>query len=303
MKEIVVISGKGGTGKTSLTASFASLSGNSVIADCDVDASDLHLVLSPVIERQKCFKSGNEAVIRKYDCIGCGTCRDKCRFHAVREARRYGRQSIFSIDPLSCEGCGVCVRLCPENAIDFPERICGEWMVSETRYGPMVHARLAIGAENSGKLVSIVKNEARRIAGERKLPWIIIDGPPGIACPVIASITGASLALVVVEPTLSGIHDMERVFALTKHFKIPTFVCINKWELNPVIAGEIERGAKSAGASFAGMIGYDSDVTAAQIKGIPVVEYGGTAAQDIRKIWQTIEKQMESIEMPAAIQV
>ena len=198
MKEMVVISGKGGTGKTSLTASFASLNGTSVIADCDVDASDLHLVLSPVIERQEDFKSGHEAVIRTDDCIACGTCMDKCRFHAVREMRRYGRQTLYKIDALSCEGCGVCVNFCPADAIDFPEQVCGQWMISETRYGPMLHARLAIGAENSGKLVSTVKNEARRIAEERKLPWIIVDGPPGIACPVIASITGASLALVVV---------------------------------------------------------------------------------------------------------
>jgi MinD superfamily P-loop ATPase len=303
MKEMVVISGKGGTGKTSLTASFASLNGTSVIADCDVDASDLHLVLSPVNEKTEVFKSGHEAVIRNDDCVACGVCKDKCRFNAVREVRRYGRESLFSIDPLSCEGCGVCVSLCPEEAIDFPERICGQWMVAETRYGPMVHARLAIGAENSGKLASTVKNEARRIAEEKKLSWIIIDGPPGIACPVIASVSGASLALVVVEPTLSGIHDMERVIALTKHFNIPTLVIINKWELNPRLAGEIERGALSAGVSFAGKIGYDTSVTAAQIKGVPVVEYGGPAARDIRKIWRKIEKHMESIEIPTVMEV
>jgi len=256
-----------------------------------------------VIERIENFKSGHEAVIRKDDCVACGTCREKCRFHAIREGRRYGRQSLFTIDPLSCEGCGVCVHFCPEEAIDFPERICGQWMVSDTRYGPMVHARLAIGAENSGKLVSTVKNEARRIAEEKKLPWIIVDGPPGIACPVIASLTGASLALVVVEPTLSGVHDMERVIELTNHFNIPTLVIINKWELNPRIAGEVERGALSAGASFAGKIGYDSSVTAAQIKGIPVVEYGGSAARDIRKIWQIIEHRMESIECPTVMNV
>jgi MinD superfamily P-loop ATPase len=303
MKELVVISGKGGTGKTSITASFVSLNGTSVIADCDVDASDLPLVLSPGIKRLEQFKSGREAIIRKDDCIGCGTCKDKCRFHAVREIRRSGRESIFVIDPLSCEGCGVCVKLCPQDAIDFPERICGEWMVSETRYGPMVHARLGIGAENSGKLVSIVRYEAHRIAEEQKLPWVIVDGPPGIACPVIASITGASMVLIVVEPTLSGVHDMERVITLTEHFKIPTLVCINKWELNPQIAGEIKRGAKSAGASFAGMICYDGSVTAAQIKGIPVVEYGGPAAQAIRRIWRNIEKRMESIEIPTVMQV
>jgi MinD superfamily P-loop ATPase len=303
MKEVVVISGKGGTGKTSLAASFASLNGTSVIADCDVDASDLHLVMSPEIKRLELFKSGREASIRKDDCIGCGTCMDKCRFDAVHEIRRSGRESVFVIDSLSCEGCGVCVRLCPQDAIDFPERTCGEWMVSETRYGPMVHARLAIGAENSGKLVSIVRNEAHRIAEEQNLSWVIIDGPPGIACPVIASITGASMVLIVVEPTLSGVHDMERVITLTEHFKIPTFVCINKWELNPQIAGEIKRGATSAGASFAGMISYDSSVTAAQNKGIAVVEYGGPAAQDIRNVWQNIEKRMESIEAPTVIEV
>ena len=303
MKEMVVISGKGGTGKTSLTASFASLNGTSVIADCDVDASDLHLVLSPVTERLENFKSGHEAVIRKDDCTACGVCKEKCRFHAVHETRRYGRQSLFTIDPFSCEGCGVCVHFCPEEAIDFPERTCGQSLVSETRYGPMVHARLAIGAENSGKLVSTVKNEARQISGKRKIPWIIVDGPPGIACPVIASLTGASLAFVVVEPTLSGVHDMERVLSLTKHFNIPTLVCVNKWDLNPRLAGEIERDALSAGASFAGKIGFDRSVTAAQIKGIPVVEYGGAAARDIRKIWQNIQQQMESIEAASVIQV
>jgi MinD superfamily P-loop ATPase len=176
-------------------------------------------------------------------------------------------------------------------------------MVSETRFGPMVHARLAIGAENSGKLVTIVKNEARRIAEQQKLQLIIVDGPPGIACPVISSITGASMTLIVVEPTLSGIHDMERVRTLTEHFKIPTFVCVNKWELNPGIAGEIKRGAKSAGASFAGFVGYDRSVTAAQIKGISVVEYGGPAAEDIRKVWETIVRHMETTETPAIMHV
>jgi MinD superfamily P-loop ATPase len=303
MKEIVVISGKGGTGKTSLTASFAALSGKSAIADCDVDAADLHLVLSPKIKHKETFKSGREAVIRQDDCIGCGTCADKCRFEAVREFRRNQRESIFRVDPLVCEGCGVCTWLCPQEAIDFPERVCGEWMISETRYGPFVHARLATGAENSGKLVSIVRKEAQRIAGNRNLPSIIIDGPPGIACPVIASITGTSAALIVVEPTLSGIHDMKRVVTLTKHFQIPTLVCVNKWELNPMIAGEIERDAKSAGISFAGMIRYDSSVTAAQVEGIPVVEYGGAAAQDIRRIWENIEHQMPMIGTPEVMKV
>jgi MinD superfamily P-loop ATPase len=303
MKEVVVISGKGGTGKTSIAASLAALVKSAVIADCDVDASDLHLVLSPRIKRREEFKSGREAIIRLADCISCGICREECRFRAVRAIRPNGRKVVFTIDALSCEGCGVCVNLCPEHAIDFPERVCGEWLVSETRFGPMVHAQLAIGAENSGKLVSIVRKQAHRIADELKSPWIIVDGPPGIACPVIASITGASLALIVIEPTLSGVHDMERILALTAHFGIPTMICINKWELNPQITGQIESSAQSSGVFLAGRICYDRSVTDAQIEGVTVVEYGGQAAEDIRRIWQNMEARLENYAIPATMRV
>lgn len=303
MKEVAVISGKGGTGKTSLAASFSALAGSAVIADCDVDASDLHLVLSPVVKRREEFRSGREAVIRADDCIGCGTCKKECRFRAVRAIPGRGAVPSFFIDSFSCEGCGVCVRLCPEQAIDFPERLCGEWFVSETRFGPMVHAQLAIGAENSGKLVSIVRREARKIAEQTRSPWLIVDGPPGIACPVIASITGASLALIVIEPTLSGVHDIKRVMALTAHFGIPSMICINKWELNPTIADQIERGAQSSGASLAGRIRYDRAVTNAQIKGITVLEYGGQAAEDIRRVWENLQKKAEHAEIPVVMQV
>jgi MinD superfamily P-loop ATPase len=178
MKELVIISGKGGTGKTSLAASFAALAENSVIADYDVDASDLHLLLLPKIKRREKFKSGREAIIRTNDCIACGICLSECRFQAIRAIRHNGRESEFVIDSLSCEGCGVCVQLCPNQAIDFPERLCGEWMVSETRLGPMIHARLDVGAGNSGKLVSIVRKEARKIAEKIKDTWMIDDGPP-----------------------------------------------------------------------------------------------------------------------------
>jgi MinD superfamily P-loop ATPase len=301
MKEIVVISGKGGTGKTSIAASLAALSKSAVIADCDVDASDLHLVLSPRIKRREEFKSGRKAIIRPADCIFCGICREECRFRAIRAIRPDSRKLVFTVDALSCEGCGVCVNLCPEHAIDFPERVCGEWFVSETRFGPMVHAQLAIGAENSGKLVSIVRKQARRIAEELKSSWIIVDGPPGIACPVIASITGASLALIVIEPTLSGVHDMERVLSLTAHFGIPTMICINKWELNPQITAQIESSAQqSSGVSLAGRIRYDRTVTDAQIAGVTVVEYGGQAAEDIRQIWQNLEARVENFVIPAS---
>lgn len=288
MKEIVVISGKGGTGKTSLAASLAALTGSTVIADCDVDASDLHLVLSPAILKREEFWSGREAVIRSGDCIGCGICKKECRFHAVRALPGRSAVPLYSIDPLSCEGCGVCVHLCPEQAIDFPKRLCGEWLVSETRFGPMVHAQLAIGAENSGKLVSIVRKEARKIAEQIKCPWLIVDGPPGIACPVIASITGASLALIVIEPTLSGVHDMGRVLTLTTHFGIPAMLCINKWDLNPKITDQIECSAQSSGIALAGRIRYDRAVTDAQIDGITVVEHGGQASEDIQRAWQNL---------------
>lgn len=294
MKELVVISGKGGTGKTSIAASLAALAGEAVIADCDVDAADLHLVLAPAVRRRHEFRSGHTAVIRQTDCTGCGLCALECRFEAVHAVERNGALRKFRVDPWSCEGCGVCVRFCPEQAIDFPERVCGEWFVSETRFGPMVHARLAVAAENSGKLVSLVRKEARALAQERRARWLLVDGPPGIGCPVIASMTGASLVLAATEPSLSGEHDLERVLHLAGHFDIPALVCVNKWEINPALADRIERQAASLGAAIAPRIGYDPAVTAAQVQGTTVVEYGGRAAEDIREVWKDIAKRAES---------
>jgi len=288
IEELVVISGKGGTGKTSLTASFAVLAGNAVIADCDVDAADLHLVLAPrVLERHE-FRSGHEAVIRVEECVGCGVCQDYCRFDAVRMVLEASGNATFAVDPVSCEGCGVCVRFCPAKVIDFPERVCGEWMVSETRCGLMVHARLGMAAENSGKLVSTVRREARRIAEENGNGLIILDGPPGIGCPVISSLTGASQVLVVTEPTVSGEHDLERVLALTKHFSIPTAVCVNKWDINPAMTERIERKACEAGARVVGRIRYDSAVTTAQLRELAVVETDAPAAEDIQQVWDNL---------------
>lgn len=285
MKEIVIISGKGGTGKTSLTASFAVLAHRPVIADCDVDAADLHLVLSPRVRERHDFWSGREAVIRPADCIGCDLCREYCRFEAIR-VEETAAGDVYSVDPVSCEGCGVCVRFCPVMAIDFPERLCGEWMVSETRSGPMVHARLGIAAENSGKLVSTVRQEARRIAEEENRSLILVDGPPGIGCPVIASVTGASLVLAVTEPTVSGEHDLERVLSLTRHFNIPAMVCVNKWDLNPGMTERIEEKAKGMGARIAGRVRYDRSVTLAQIRERAVVETDAPCVEDIRGIWE-----------------
>ncbi|MDX9710821.1 MAG: ATP-binding protein [Trichloromonas sp.] len=284
MKELVIISGKGGTGKTSVTASFAVLAEKAVLADCDVDAADLHLVLKPDVRERHDFRSGHEAVIRAADCTGCGVCLDLCRFDAVRRHdTEAGSRCV--IDPVACEGCGVCVRFCPTQAIDFPERLCGEWMVSDTRCGPMVHARLGVAAENSGKLVATVRQEARRIAEEQGRNLVIVDGPPGIGCPVIASLSGAAQVLVVTEPTVSGEHDLARVLKLAAHFGIPAAICVNKWDLNPEMTERIEKQARTLGATVAGRIRYDRAVTQAQIKERAVVETDAPCAEDIRTLW------------------
>lgn len=292
MKELVVVSGKGGTGKTSIAASFAVLAGRAAIADCDVDAADLHLVLAPKIRQRNEFFSGRIASIRPEDCRDCGVCLDPCRFGAVIEVDKALHGAGFAIDSTACEGCGVCVRLCPFKAIDFSERLCGEWMVSGTRCGPMVHARLGVAAENSGRLVSTVREMARLVAEQEDCRLIIADGPPGIGCATIASLTGASLALAVTEPTVSGEHDLERILALTRHFGIPAAVCVNKWDLNPAVTERIERMAEQAGASLAGRIRYDQAVSRAQLLERAVVETDAPCAEDIRKVWQELEIKM-----------
>jgi MinD superfamily P-loop ATPase len=283
MPELVVISGKGGTGKTSLVASFAVLDPALLLVDCDVDAADLHLVLAPeIIERHE-FRSGHEALVRADDCDGCSLCAAVCRYGAVAFDG-----FIAEIDPLSCEGCGLCAGLCPMGAIDFVDRRCGEWYVSTTRRGGMVHARLDIAAENSGKLVSTVRHQARRVAAGSGSRGILIDGPPGIGCPVIASITGSSGVLVVTEPTVSGVHDMERVLELADHFDARTAVCVNRWDLNPEGADAIEARAGDRGAVPVGRIRYDRAVTHAQLEARAVVEVGGDAADDIRQVWKRV---------------
>jgi MinD superfamily P-loop ATPase len=283
MKELVIISGKGGTGKTSVTASFAVLADRPVVCDCDVDAADLHLVLEPTIRERHEFESGHEAVIRQNDCTGCGICQDLCRFGAISN-----NVDMFHIDSISCEGCGVCVRFCPEGAIDFPQRRCGEWFVSDTRCGPMVHARLGVAAENSGKLVSTVRREAKHLAEEENLNMVIVDGPPGIGCPVIASLTGASQVLVVTEPTVSGEHDLERVLSLARHFQIPAAICVNKFDINEEMTKRIEDRAVSAGATIAGRIRYDASVTRAQIQKKAVVELDTPGAADMKQLWKNL---------------
>lgn len=292
MKELVVISGKGGTGKTSITASFAALADNLVMADCDVDASDLHLIFVPRIREHHEFRGGHEAIIRSDYCTGCGLCRSYCRFDAVGMKEDGSGVCRYFIDPYACEGCGVCVRFCPEKAIDFTERICGEWIISDTRCGSMVHARLGTGAENSGKLVSIVRNEARGLAEKNNHSMVIVDGPPGIGCPVIASITGATFVLIVTEPTVSGEHDMKRVLDLAGHFKIPAAVCVNKWDINPEMTVRIETHAVEANAKVFGRIRYDTAVNMAQIQQKTAVEIGSPCGDDIRNIWNQVKGAM-----------
>ncbi len=286
MKEVVVISGKGGTGKTTITASLAALWKDKVIADCDVDAADMHLLLDPTIQQKSDFYSGVEAVIDGDRCTQCGKCLDVCRFHAITPD--------FVVDSLACEGCGVCPYFCPMDAISLVERHSGEWYVSETRFGPMVHARLGIAEENSGKLVSLIRKKAKELAEQRGLDLILADGSPGIGCPVISSITGASLVVIVTEPTVSGVHDMDRVLGLAKHFQIPAVMVINKYDLNEEMTQITEARAKEYVAPVLGRIPYDPVVTRAMVQGKTVVEFqDGAVAQAIeeigQKLWQKVK--------------
>ena len=288
MKEIVVVSGKGGTGKTSLTAAFAVLAQDAVLADCDVDAADLHLVLEPEILEEHEFYSGHEAVIRTEDCTACGLCESLCRYDAIRVSQDERGFDLYSVDPLSCEGCGVCVRFCPVEAIDFRERHVGRWMVSRTRAGTLVHARLFPSAENSGKLVSVVRKKAKELAQAEGRELVLVDGPPGVGCPVISAVTGASLVVVVAEPTVSGRHDLTRVLELARHFRIQAVVAVNRWDLNPEATEGIEAVAREAGARLVGRIRYDRGVTAAQVEGRSVVETDTPAGRDVEEVWSRV---------------
>jgi MinD superfamily P-loop ATPase len=287
MKELVVLSGKGGTGKTSLVAAFASLAENKVLGDADVDAADLHLIMAPKAAYRADFQSGNTAIVNKEKCSECGLCRNLCRWDAISED--------FKVNSIDCEGCGVCVYFCPEDAIDFPINTCGEWFISDTRFGPMVHARLGIAEENSGKLVSLVRQEANKLSEKKGLDLIITDGPPGVGCPVIASLGGASAVLIVAEPTVSGTHDMQRVVDLAQHFKVPTMVCVNKYDLNLDLTRQIEDFAEDNGLPFVGHIPFDPIFTRAMVKGQTIFEYNteSPAGAAIRKIWQSLSEKLD----------
>lgn len=300
MKEIVVISGKGGTGKTSLTASFASLAGKCVVCDADVDGADLHLLLQPRTKTRTDFMGGGLAVINGETCTECDRCRELCRFGAISEN--------YVVDRFKCEGCGVCVDLCPEQAIDFPIQKCGEWYSCTTRIGPMVHARLGAAEENSGKLVNLVRKEARKIAEETGNDLLITDGPPGIGCPVIAAIGGATTLVVIVEPTLSGLHDMSRVIDLAAHFRVPAMVCVNKFDLNLEMTETIEEHARSRNLMLLGRIPFDPVFVKAMVQGQNIIEYADDSktAESVREVWNNIIespviKMAGIVNIPAAI--
>ena len=280
MKEIAVLSGKGGTGKTSIVGSLAALARDKVLVDCDVDAADLHLLLRPDIREEHEFWSGQVAVIDEERCSGCGLCEDICRFGAITDAW---------VDPVSCEGCRFCQHVCPESAITMDEQLSGHWYLSETRYGPLVHARLGIAQENSGKLVARVRQEARRLAEAQGYDLIIGDGPPGIGCPVISSLSGAALAVLVTEPTLSGIHDLERVLGVCRHFGVTPVVCVNKHDINEENTSRIREYCCGQGVEVAAMVPFDNAVTEAMVRGLPVVEYtDNSAAREIGLLWQHV---------------
>lgn len=281
IKEITVLSGKGGTGKTTLTASLVSLTEECVVTDCDVDASNLHLLLKPEVLRIENFYGQKRAEIDESKCVECGICEDACRFNAIKN---------FKIDPILCEGCGICVHLCPEKAITFKENVSGYLYTSRIRYGFMSHAQLNPGEENSGKLVNLVRRNAKELAEKNGYNLILNDGPPGIGCPVIASVTGIDLAVIIVEPTLSGIHDLKRALMLTNHFGIESLVCVNKYDLNLRNTEEVCRFCERNGINVIGRIEFDPIVTESMVAGVPIVEYApdSSASKSIRNIWSEI---------------
>ncbi len=277
---MTIISGKGGTGKTTITSAFAHLAESAVLVDADVDAADLHLILDPHVEQQEPYVGGSVATIDETKCTQCGNCADICRYDAIDN---------FIIDPISCEGCSVCTYVCPEEAIVMKKKVSGDWFISSTREGPLVHARLRIAEDNSGKLVSIVRQKAKEVGVQENCEIVIIDGPPGIGCPVIASITATDLVLVVTEPTLSGIHDMERVLSTAQHFNIAALVCVNKYDINPENTQQIEKLCAQRGVAVIGRLPYDTSVTKAMIHGTSVAEYDcGEVSREVARMWHKV---------------
>jgi len=284
MIELVIISGKGGTGKTSITGAFAVLAENKVLADCDVDAPDLHLLLKPRIRQNEAFSGGRQPLKDDTKCTDCGLCAEHCRFGAIDP-------ETFEINDFKCENCGVCARICPEDAITMVEAHSGHWFISDTDYGPMVHAELGIAEENSGRLVAVVRQNAKIVAEDGNFDLILIDGPPGIGCPVISAVTGVNAALIVTEPTVSGVHDLNRALELVQLFNIDTMVCVNKFDLNPEVTDQIAAQCQQKKVEFVGKIRYDPQVTKALVQGKSIVRVSKeAAAQDIKGLWSRVNE-------------
>jgi MinD superfamily P-loop ATPase len=283
MKQLTILSGKGGTGKTTLTASLAVLAENAVLADCDVDAPDLHMLLHPEVIKTQEFKGSKLAVIDKTKCDNCGFCREKCRFDAITEA--------IEVDPVACEGCCVCAAICPSDAITMTERVSGYAYISKTKYGLMAHALLSPGEANSGKLVTLVRQNARILSEKENSDLIIIDGPPGIGCPVIASVSGVDVSLVVTEPTMSGIHDLQRALQLIKHFKVKPLVCVNMYDINKDNTDKILGFCEENSIKVVGKVPFNPKVTEAMVNGKTIVEYSpeSNVAKEIENIWKSCE--------------
>ncbi|MDD6180688.1 MAG: ATP-binding protein [Desulfovibrionaceae bacterium] len=291
MREIVVISGKGGAGKSSVCAALAHMAaGTAVIGDLDVDAPDLHILLDPRDGDATPFTGGRTAVIDATRCAGCGRCLELCRFEAIRP----GSTGLPQIDAGACEGCGVCVRLCPEGAIEFPARQSGEWCVGRTRFGDFIHARLFPGEENSGRLITLLKREARALAKATGKELILHDGSPGIGCPVISSLSGASLVVAVVEPTPSGLHDFERVASLCRHFRVPVSVIINKATLSPKTCDALRAAARAAGHDIAGELPFTAAIPQAMIRKKAFTETSPDLRRLMLDIWKRILLALET---------
>ncbi|MFZ5981380.1 MAG: ATP-binding protein [Candidatus Zixiibacteriota bacterium] len=297
--ELVILSGKGGTGKTSLVGSLAVLAEQKVLVDADVDAADLHLLLDTERGEPQVFATGSRAEIITSRCSGCGICKDLCRFEAIKAEPdpEISGGWRYRVEPYSCEGCGVCRNFCPEDAIAFEKIESGQWFVSRSRYGTLVHARLGIAEGNSGKLVSLLRTKAKEIAEKENKGLIIVDGPPGIGCPVIASLTGADYVLLVSEPSKSAFHDLDRILELISHFRIPAGLCLNKYDINPELAATMEKYAADKNVLVLARIPFDPAVTAAQVAGKPLVAFTDRgAAKEIRALWEKLQSEMKKNE-------
>jgi len=286
MKQWVVLSGKGGTGKTTVAAALAHLAAQElrlVLADADVDAANLELLTAPQVQEVHQFSGARVASIDVGLCTGCGLCADACRFSAIV------REGGYRVDAIACEGCAACMYVCPTQAIAMVDRQSGEWFRSDTRFGPLFHARLFAGQENSGKLVTQVKQSARLLARQDRADLLLVDGPPGIGCPAIAAMSGADLALMVVEPSVSGVHDLRRILATARHFGVQAAICLNKADLNPAQAAAIADMGAAEGVPLVGRIPFDRGVVEALVQRRPVTEQGhGAASEALRGLWKTL---------------